>query len=78
MKRSCLLSELPPHMTAVIVLLNRSDALGRRLTDLGVTEGEQITAEFRSPFGDPTAYRVKGCLLALRKKDCGTVEVAYE
>ena len=74
MKRSCLLSELPPHMTAVIVRLNRSDALGRRLTDLGVTEGEQITAEFRSPFGD----RVKGCLLALRKKDCGTVEVAYE
>ena len=78
MKRSCLLSELPPYMTAVIVRLNRSDALGRRLTDLGVTEGEQITAEFRSPFGDPTAYRVKGCLLALRKKDCGTVEVAYE
>lgn len=78
MKRSCLLSELPPHMTAVIVRLNRSDALGRRLTDLGITEGEQITAEFRSPFGDPTAYRVKGCLLALRKKDCGTVEVAYE
>ena len=78
MKRSCLLSELPPHMTAVIVRLNRSDALGRRLTDLGVTEGEQITAEFRSPFGDPTAYRVKGCLLALRKKDCGTVEVAYQ
>ena len=78
MKRSCLLSELLPHMTAVIVRLNRSDALGRRLTDLGVTEGEQITAEFRSPFGDPTAYRVKGCLLALRKKDCGTVEVAYE
>lgn len=78
MKRSCLLSDLPPHMTAVIVRLNRSDALGRRLTDLGVTEGEQITAEFRSPFGDPTAYRVKGCLLALRKKDCGTVEVAYE
>ena len=78
MKRSCLLSELPPHMTAVIVRLNRSDALGRRLTDLGVTEGEQITAEFRSPFGDPTAYRIKGCLLALRKNDCGTVEVAYE
>ena len=78
MKHSCLLSELPPHMTAVIVRLNRSDALGKRLTDLGVTEGERITAEFKSPFGDPVAYRVKGCLLALRKKDCGTVEVAYE
>lgn len=78
MKRSCLLSELPPQMTAVIVRLNRSDALGRRLTDLGVTEGERITAEFRSPFGDPTAYRVKGCLLALRKRDCSSVEVAYE
>ena len=78
MKRSCLLSELPLHATAVIVRLDRDDALGRRLTDLGVTEGERITAEFASPFGDPVAYRVKGCLLALRKKDCETAEVAYE
>lgn len=78
MKRSCLLSELPPHTAAVIVRLSRDDALGKRLTDLGVTEGERITVEFSSPFGDPIAYRVKGCLLALRKKDCETVEVTYE
>lgn len=78
MKRSCLLSELPPHTAAVIVRLSRDDALGKRLTDLGVTEGERITVEFSSPFGDPIAYRVKGCLLALRKRDCETVEVTYE
>lgn len=77
MKSSCLLSELPLHAAAVIVRLNRGDALGRRLTDLGVTEGERITAEFAGPFGDPVAYRVKGCLLALRRKDCETVKVAY-
>ena len=78
MKRSCLLSELPPHTAAAIVRLSRDDALGKRLTDLGVTEGERITVEFSSPFGDPIAYRVKGCLLALRKRDCETVEVTYE
>ncbi|MEZ4455392.1 MAG: metal-dependent transcriptional regulator [Gemmatimonadales bacterium] len=39
----------------------------RRLLDLGVLPGTEITAELRSPSGDPVAYRVRGALIALRK-----------
>lgn len=40
----------------------------RRLMDLGVVPGTEITAEMKSVSGDPTAYRIKGASIALRKK----------
>ena len=39
----------------------------RRLLDLGLVPGTRITAEMASPTGDPTAYRVRGALIALRR-----------
>jgi DtxR family Mn-dependent transcriptional regulator len=40
----------------------------RRLMDLGVVPGTEIVAEMKGAFGDPTAYRIKGASIALRKK----------
>jgi DtxR family Mn-dependent transcriptional regulator len=40
----------------------------RRLMDLGVVPGTEITAELRSVGGDPMVYRIKGASIALRKK----------
>ncbi|MGB5873050.1 MAG: metal-dependent transcriptional regulator [Bacteroidota bacterium] len=39
----------------------------RRLMDLGIIPGTKIAAEMQSVGGDPTAYRVRGALVALRK-----------
>ena len=38
----------------------------RRLLDIGVTDGTEIKAVFKSPFGNPTAYLIKGTVFALR------------
>jgi DtxR family Mn-dependent transcriptional regulator len=38
----------------------------RRFLDLGILPGTLITAEFISPSGDPTAYRIREALIALR------------
>jgi DtxR family Mn-dependent transcriptional regulator len=40
----------------------------RRLMDLGIVPGTEITAEMESASGDPVAYRIKGATIALRKK----------
>jgi len=40
----------------------------RRLMDLGVVPGSEVVAEMKSASGDPTAYRIKGASIALRKK----------
>jgi DtxR family Mn-dependent transcriptional regulator len=45
----------------------------RRLLDLGLTPGTAITAEMRSLFGDPVAYRVRGTLIALRRDQAAKV-----
>ena len=74
------LSELPLHTSATVIALEQYNALSPRLSQLGVTEGVSITPLFKSLFGDPTAYRVKDSVIALRNKDCDgvTVRVAEE
>lgn len=44
----------------------------RRLMELGFLPNSRITAARRSPFGDPTIYRVDGSEVALRREtaDC--------
>lgn len=47
----------------------------RRLLDLGVVPGTEITPELVSAGGDPVAYRIRGALIALRREQAGWVEV---
>jgi len=39
----------------------------RRLMDLGVVPGTEVVADMKSASGDPTAYKIKGASIALRK-----------
>lgn len=47
----------------------------RRLLDLGVVRGTEITAELASAAGDPVAYRVRGALVALRREQASWIHV---
>ncbi|GJQ21277.1 MAG: hypothetical protein HBSIN02_16320 [Bacteroidia bacterium] len=47
----------------------------RRLMDLGVVPGTRIAAELRSATGDPTAYRIRGATIALRREHAELVYV---
>jgi len=47
----------------------------RRLLDLGFVPGSIVTPEFRSPGGDPTAFRVRGTLIALRRDQAALIFV---
>jgi DtxR family Mn-dependent transcriptional regulator len=50
----------------------------RRLLDLGLLPGTRVTAELRSPAGDPTAYRIRGAVVALRAEQAKQVRVMRE
>jgi DtxR family Mn-dependent transcriptional regulator len=39
----------------------------RRLLDLGFVPGTEVAAVMKSPSGDPTGYRVRGAVIALRR-----------
>ena len=47
----------------------------RRLLDLGVVRGADVTSELVSASGDPVAYRIRGALIALRGSQAAHVLV---
>lgn len=50
----------------------------RRMMDLGILPGTSVKAEMTSPSGDPTAYRIRGALIALRKEQASMIRIDRE
>lgn len=69
------LTSLEPGALGRVVALRSSGLSRRRLLDLGVTPGAVIERAFTSPFGEPTAYRVRGALIALRAEQANQIEI---
>ena len=63
------LSALPLGKTAAVVEIKAVGKLKRRFADLGIIEGSKLTAIQRGLFNNPTAYQIKGTVIALRKED---------
>lgn len=70
-----LLSALPPGKTALISEISVTGKEKRRFADLGIIKGSSITSVQRGLFGDPTAYNIKGTIIALRKEDSNKIYV---
>lgn len=71
----CTLSDLRPGETGVVCcLVNRGD-MRRRLQDIGLIRGTRVECVGKSPLGDPTAYRIRGATMALRRTDAQYVGV---
>jgi len=71
------LSALRPGEDGRVLAISRRcrGAERRRLLDLGVLPGTIIRAEMRSPNGDPTAYRVRDALIALRAEQAELIRI---
>lgn len=69
MKEGVLLSALPTGKSAKVTKITAGGKLKRRFADLGIIEGSQISAIQRGLSGDPTAYNIRGTVIALRKED---------
>lgn len=54
---------------ATVVSVGAVDGMRRRLFDLGVVEGTSVECVGRSPFSDPSAYFIRGAVIALRRDD---------
>jgi ferrous iron transport protein A len=47
----------------------------RRLLDLGLVPGTVVESLRRSPAGDPTAFRIRGAVIALRSEEGCMIKV---
>ena len=53
-------------------------AVQQRLKDLGIVPGTRIRCLYRSPLQDPTAYEIRGAVIALRKEDSAEILVEQD
>jgi ferrous iron transport protein A len=69
------LDELPRDEPAIVTSLDSTGAERRRLMDLGLLPGIEVRAERTSPLGDPTAYLVRGSVIALRRSQARGIHI---
>jgi DtxR family Mn-dependent transcriptional regulator len=71
------LSGLEPGESAKVVSISQflRPQERRRMLDLGLLPGTEVKAEIRSPAGDPTGYRIRGAVIALRREQADQIQV---
>ena len=69
------LSGLLPNQEAIIVAVDDSGPIGRRLLELGLLPGTPIRALRQAPLGDPGVYELRGYRLCLRRTESDRVQV---
>jgi len=55
--------------------INAKGPLKRRIMDMGITKGTELTLKKIAPLGDPLEITVRGYDLSLRKADAEMIEV---
>ena len=61
--------------SATVKRLHGEGAVKRRIMDMGITKGAQVSVRKVAPLGDPIELTVRGYELSLRKADAEMVEV---
>lgn len=63
------LNDLIPGQHATVRELLSAGSIRRRLLDIGLIENTDVACIGRSPGGDPTAFLIRGAVIAIRS-DC--------
>ena len=64
------LNDIGPGEHAIISELKSDENMKRRLLDIGLIRGTKVECLGRSPGGDPSAYLIRGAVIAIRSEDC--------
>lgn len=73
MKRIKRLPELKKGECGIVKLVLCEGAIRRRFLDIGLIPGTKVVCYGKSPLGDPSAYAVRGKIIAIRKEDAKSI-----
>lgn len=62
--------------TAKVLRIHGDGALKRRIMDMGITKGTEVTVRKVAPLGDPVEVTVRGYELSVRKDDADILEMS--
>ena len=77
MGRTYSLNVIKPGQSATVKELISEGGMRRRLIDIGLIENTEVKCVGRSPCGDPSAFLIRGAVIALRREDCENIKVSY-
>ena len=69
------LKTVQPGHTVKVVKIGGEGPVKRRIMEMGLTKGVDVTVRKVAPFGDPVEVTVRGYELSLRKADAEMIEV---
>ena len=69
------LDTLGPGEAGVISRVNGAGPVKRRIVDMGLVTGTQVSVLKLAPLGDPMEIKVKNFNLSLRKAEAAAIEV---
>ena len=69
------LKDIAPGKSATVVRLHGEGAVKRRIMDMGITKGVNVSVRKVAPLGDPMELNVRGYDLSVRKADAEMIEV---
>ena len=73
-----MLRQMRKNQRGVITSVKQGGELGRRIRDMGLVPGTEITVRGRAPLYDPVALRVMGSVLSLRNNEADFIEVEVQ
>ena len=73
-KINCL-NDIKPGQSAKVKELQAQGSIRRRLLDIGLIENTEVQCLGRSPAGDPSAFLIRGAVIAIRSEDCRNILV---
>ncbi len=66
------------NQSGIITAVKVGGILGRRIREMGLVPGTEITIQGRAPLNDPVALRVLGGTLTLRNNEADYISVEVE
>ena len=72
------LNDIEPGQTAKVRELLSTGSIRRRLLDIGLIENTEVECLGRSPAGDPSAFLIRGAVIAIRREDCRNILIVKE
>lgn len=72
------LNDINPGEKAKVLQLLSSGSIRRRLLDIGLIENTEIECIGKSPSGDPTAFLIRGAVIAIRSEDLKNILIYPE
>ena len=72
-KKTLSLSDLEIGKIGNVISLKSHGNERRRMLDLGLVKDTKVEALYKSPCGDPTAYYIRGAVIALRSEDASKI-----